>query len=206
MRAKTIALIAALWLPCACGSSDDGAPSATARAAQATATVAPSASAALAATGPAPSATPEERTHAVLEVFGGAGATAFAERATSEGVAFDSSLRGRSLVDPGVARVRIAAKGEGVPMPAVNHVLDGAENTFVYCYSLGYRNNPNLLGDVTLHLSLGPGGAVVTSKESTLPEDVTVRCLVERVPTLGFPRPTSGTAEVTVTLGFLPGI
>lgn len=205
MRAETIALMAVLSLAAACGSSDGGASSATAQAAKATATIAPSASVAPAATGPASSATPAERTHAVLEVFGGAGATAFPERATSKGIAFDRSLRARSLVDPDIARVRVAAKGEGVPMPAVNHVLDGAQSTFAYCYSLGYKSNPNLLGDVTLNLSLGPERVSVTSKESSLPEDVTVRCLVERVPKLGFPRPTSGTAEVTVKLSFLPG-
>ncbi len=154
--------------------------------------------------GPAPSADRPAREADVYALLGGEGASSLPVRSTPTGLPFDPSLRGRLTIDPWFVEVRLTVKAEGVPLPAIRRVLDEQKDVLAYCYSLGYANNPNLMGSVTTRFELGAAGPERMTREADLPDASAVACVVERLGKMTYPRPSTPPAQVEVRVMFLP--
>jgi hypothetical protein len=192
--------VAALWVVLSTGCPAQSQKEDPTASPSITASAAPSA----APTGPAASAERPEREADVFALLGGEGARALPTRPTSSGLPFDPSLRGRLTIDPWFVEVRLVVKAEGVPLPAVRRVLDEQKDVFAYCYGLGYRDNPNLMGGVTARFELGAAGPEHMTHEADLNDAAAVACVVERLGKMTFPRPAAPPAQLEVRLMFVP--
>lgn len=76
-----------------------------------------------------------------------------------------------------------------------------------YCYERGLQNDPLLAGKVTTKFTIGPDGAVSTSKsEGSLKDAVVIGCVEKTFRSMTFPKPDKGgTVVVSYPVVFAPG-
>ncbi len=95
-----------------------------------------------------------------------------------------------------------------LPPEVITRIVRQNFGRFRLCYENGLRNNPNLMGRVSVKFVIGRDGAVQTSQDggSDLPDTGVVSCVVRAFPNLSFPQPEGGgIVTVTYPIIFSPG-
>ncbi len=95
-----------------------------------------------------------------------------------------------------------------LPPEVITRIVRQNFGRFRLCYENGLRNNPNLMGRVSVKFVIGRDGSVQTSQDggSDLPDTGVVSCVVRAFPNLSFPQPEGGgIVTVTYPIVFSPG-
>jgi hypothetical protein len=114
------------------------------------------------------------------------------DRKLASHVPTDPTLAGASTVSGRLARNKI------------RDVVRANFEVFKKCYEAGLKKNPDLKGGVKVRFVVGRDGRVLSAavQEQTLPDEVTVQCIVEAYKTLVFPRPEGGIVTVVYPIVF----
>lgn len=94
-----------------------------------------------------------------------------------------------------------------LPPEIIQRIVRQNFGRFRLCYENGLRNNPNLLGRVSVRFVIGRDGAVsnVSNAGSDMPDGAVVSCVVRAFYGLSFPQPEGGIVSVVFPIMFVPG-
>jgi hypothetical protein len=94
----------------------------------------------------------------------------------------------------------------GVSAEVVRRILRQNLGRFRLCYARGLERDARLHGSVPLHFSIDPNGHVSNAhaEGSTLRDAEMVRCSIESIQGLSFPKPDRAGANVLAELQFFP--
>lgn len=163
----------------------------------------------------ASSATPEQRSDAVLDLLaGGEPATRLPIRATVNGRRFDHQLRDKvapltTYQRRGAVSVRMGKTtvSTGLPPEVVQRVVRQNFGRFRLCYENGLRSKPTMAGRVDVRFKITSTGTVESAKATGTDLSPTVVSCVEKAFTgLRFPEPEGGKlVTVVYPITFAPG-
>jgi hypothetical protein len=94
-----------------------------------------------------------------------------------------------------------------LPAEVIQRIVRQNFGRFRLCYENGLRNNPNLMGRVTVRFVIGRDGAVtnVSNGGSDLPDGSVVSCIARAFHGLTFPQPEGGIVTVAYSIMLAPG-
>ncbi len=91
-----------------------------------------------------------------------------------------------------------------LPQEVIQRIVRQKFGRFRLCYENGLRNNPNLMGRVSVRFVIGRDGVTsnVGNGGSDMPDAKVVRCVVREFLNLEFPQPEAGIVTVVFPMMF----
>ncbi len=106
---------------------------------------------------------------------------------------------------PRVRMGNIAVTGR-LPREVIYRIVRQSFGRLRACYDAGLKTNPELQGRVALRFVIGADGGISQVKGGgDLPDKDVVNCVTRSLDGVNFPRPESGTVEVSLPVVFTPG-
>ena len=99
-----------------------------------------------------------------------------------------------------------SSSGAQLDSQSIRRVWNHAKKSFLVCYEAALKENPTLKGRIKVEFTIDESGRVSRAKavQVALDDEAVVKCVVDHVATLTFPKPSKGSVEVAMPLTFTP--
>ena len=133
-------------------------------------------------------------------------AVATKEVQVGTGQGLDQRWRPHAMRPPQVRLGTTQVNGR-LPPEILQRIVRQHFGQYLECYKQGLRNNPTLVGRVSVKLVIQRDGSVGTAADggSDLPDQSVVQCVVRHFTNLQFPQPEGGIVTAVFPLIFSPG-
>lgn len=110
-------------------------------------------------------------------------------------------------IEPGVSMTSAPTRGT-LPKAVVDEKLKSAQPGIAACYERALKSKPDLRGSVDVSFVVGTDGKVAhieaADGDGALPDEATVRCILQEIQKLEFPPPSGGRVFLSYPLKLEP--